>query len=144
MLPVKEFTSNWAQLAVREGMGRDVSGTTHWVRCSAAFNEIINECLGPGAGPQRRHPPSALETIFKSILGPHVALIIGPRSLTSSKFLLGHNDYIMEKACAHGVICLSQWLGEELFEPGFYGNWPPKAPSQIHSAVPTIHLDCAT
>ena len=142
-IPVKEFTSNWAQLVVREGHDRRISGTPHWVRCSAAFNAIIEECLGDGPVVGQRHPPSCLEKVFRRILGPSVALIIGSKSLTSSEFLLFHNDCIMEKAFCHGIILLSLWLGEELFEPGVYGNWPPKAPSQLHAAVPTIHLDCA-
>ena len=66
--PVKDFTVNWAQFAVRESMDGRWSGTSHWVRCSAAFNEIITECLGAHAGPQARHPPGALEHIFRLII----------------------------------------------------------------------------
>ena len=62
--PVKEYSLNWCQHVVRESMDGRREGTAHWVKCSAAFNEIINEVLGDGAG-GRRHAPGVLEKIFK-------------------------------------------------------------------------------
>ena len=61
--PVKDYSINWCQHVVRESMDGRREGTAHWVKCSAAFNEIINEVLGDGAG-GRRHAPGVLEKIF--------------------------------------------------------------------------------
>ena len=137
--PVKEYSLNWCQHVVRESMDGRREGTTHWVKCSAAFNEIINEVLGDGAG-GRRHAPGVLEKIFKQII-PKGDVIFGPRSRTSGNFLLGHNDFIIEKAFVYGVYCLSKWLGQELFPRGIYGLWPPQAPSHIHRRPPPISVD---
>ena len=137
--PVKEYSLNWCQHVVRESMDGRREGTTHWVKCSAAFNEIINEALGDGAE-GRRHAPGVLEKIFKKII-PKGDVIFGPTSRTSGNFLLGHNDFIIEKAFVYGVYCLSKWLGEELFPRGIYGLWPPQAPSHIHRRPPPISVD---
>ena len=94
--PVKEFSLNWCQHVVRECMDGRKEGTTHWVKCSAGFNEIINEVLGDGPG-QSRHAPGVLEKIFKKII-PKGDVIFGPRSRTSCEFLIGRNDYTMEKS----------------------------------------------
>ena len=137
--PVKDFTVNWTQHSVSESMDGRRDGTFHWVRCSAAFAEIINEVLGVGPG-QRRHAPGVLEKIFKKII-PKGDVIFGPHSRTSSNFLLGHNGFIIEKAFVYGVICLSKWLGEKYFPPGLYGLWPPQAPSHLHLRPPPIPVE---
>ena len=138
--PVKEFSLNWCQHVVRECMDGRKEGTTHWVKCSAGFNEIINEVLGDGAEGGRRYAPGVLGHIFKKII-PKGDVIFGPKSRTSGNFLLGHNDFIIEKAFVYGVYCLSKWLGQELFPPGIYGVWPPRAPSHIHRRPPPISVD---
>ena len=137
--PVKDYSINWCQHVVRESMDGRREGTSHWVKCSAAFHEITNEVLGDGAG-GHRHAPGVLEKIFKKII-PKGDVIFGPGSRTSGNFLLGHNDFIIEKAFVYGVYCLSKWLGQELFPQGIYGVWPPRAPSHIHRRPPPISVD---
>ena len=116
------------------------SGTSRWVRCSAEFNEIINECLGAHAGHQAQHPPGAFEHIFRLII-PKEDLPFGPGTKVSSEFLLGHNDYIMEEAFVYGVTCLSKWFGKDKFPVGLYDLWPPRAPSHLHVRPPAVVVD---
>ena len=56
--------------------------------------------------------------------------------------LLHLNDYVLEKTYVYAVLCLSKWLGKEVYPQGIY-LWFPKAPPEVYTSdvVQVPHAD---
>ena len=52
--------------------------------------------------------------------------------------LLHMNDYIIEKTFVYAIVCLSKWLGKDIFSWGIYGTWPPAPPPDLHASDPDL------
>ena len=56
--------------------------------------------------------------------------------------LLHLNDYVLEKTYVYAVLCLSKWLGKQVFPQGIY-SWLPTAPPDLYTSdvVQVPHAD---
>ena len=114
------LTTQWATIKPYIG------GSLRSVRCALPFQAVIDE-----NAPRSFHGRDTVDMLLRILQ----ACVPCARQIFTGSFaplrLLHMNDYVIEKTFVYAVIALSKWLGSEAFPCGIYGQWPPKAPSDL-------------
>ena len=75
-----------------------------------------------------------LETLLSKCVPCSTRIFVGNYGVTK---LLHMNEYVIEKTFVYAIMCLSKWLGPDIFTCGIY-RWPPLAPTD---ALVVSHAD---
>ena len=111
-------------------------GPRRSVNWGLTFQEVVDDVL-PKKFSSSYDPVELLNVMFTRCMPCARQIFTGSYSALR---LLHFNDYVLEKAFVYGILALSKWLGQEKIPPGFFGNWPPKAPKDLvprYSSLPT-------
>ena len=142
-------------LFINELWQNDKSLTKHWctakdkpfhgvtqnrnVYCAQRFAHLIDQY---GRGPMFvKDPKQTMLTLLEKCV-PYASRIFCGNYEVSE--MLHLNDYVLEKTFVYAILCLSKWLGKEVFPQGIY-LWPPIAPPDLYACdsdvVPVPHED---
>ena len=109
---------------------------TRKVFCAQPFERLMKQyaCWPLGSKDAKQTLVALLEKCV-----PHASKIFTGNYEVSR--LLHMNDYVLEKTFVYAIVCLSKWMGSDLFPQGIYGHYPPAAPTDIFDRDPAPHQD---
>jgi len=124
--PQPKWLLQYGEVRAYEGRGMRV------VRCAANFDCLLDEVYVRGPG-EVKNPEQALYRLLHWVVPESSRYVFQSRNRCFLRFLQ-LNDYILDKAFVHCVICLSRWLTPANFPFGVF-DWPPPVPAEVLAAV---------
>ena len=127
----KNFTKPWGTIKAFD------SGHVRSIRCAQPFANIIDSYAPQPTGVA--DAKNMLDILLSKCIPYSEKIFLERYGVTK---LLHINDYVIEKTFVYAIMCLSKWLGKEIFTCGIY-KWPPVAPADLGAsdALVVPHTD---
>jgi hypothetical protein len=127
----KNFTKPWGTSKAFD------SGHVRSIRCAQPFANIIDSYAPQPTGVT--DAKNMLDILLSKCIPYSEKIFLERYGVTK---LLHINDYVIEKTFVYAIMCLSKWLGQDIFTCGIY-KWPPLPPADLEASEALVvpHTD---